>query len=111
MQQTPPEIKDFEGDIKSRGRLVFAFWLEVCMETCDKGLVRAEGGNWKCSSTYSITAQSKWLRIYGGAESQQTRRGLWIGLRRPQNAIPQEWDLVGATGLHEHRRTFSESQA
>ena len=37
MQQTPPEMKDFEGDIKSRGRLVFAFWLEVCMETCDKG--------------------------------------------------------------------------
>ena len=45
MQKTPPAIKEFEGDIKSRGGLVFAFWLEVRMETRDQSGLRGVDGS------------------------------------------------------------------
>lgn len=36
MQRHPQKSKNLKGTLKAGG-LVFAFWLEVCMETCDKG--------------------------------------------------------------------------
>lgn len=61
--ETPAEIKGFEEEVKSRRGLCFIFQLEVWMETCDKGLERAEEGKWKFSKTHTGMVQSKHLRI------------------------------------------------
>lgn len=37
-------IRVFEGSIKNREGWSFAFWVEICMETCDLGLQRADNG-------------------------------------------------------------------
>lgn len=88
-QKPLQKSKDLKRKLKAKGGLCFVFQLEVWMETCDKGLERAEEGRWTFSNTHAGLVQSEHLRIPAYApedthrcwENQQTRSEPGVGMR------------------------------